>query len=263
MTLLASNPPFRPVIESTGGILEHRQVDALSSPAFEIRREGEVLASGTAVQRVQTAGERPWQLYELPIPALEIEEGYVAVLAPGGADEVRRWFDVARRDYGPLLGLPDILAERPDAQHTLEAYSGFDHQLTPEDMAWVYAGRARAMLDDMVRDRLLQVETGADHTARTVGHRSHGEIYLRGWMVADMDRLRRVERYLLVYEMFTSKSTGELEEDESAALADLYLKRAKAALHQLGRIRIDIDQDGTPDDTVDLSRSYRMRRVQG
>jgi len=263
VTLLAQNPLYRPIVRATGSTLEHRELEALSSAAWEIRYEGEVRASGTATETLNTSPD--YVVYEVTVPALDIEAGYELVLAPGASDERRRLFDVARQDYGPLLGLQDILAERPAAGRMLDQIAGVNTGVTVEDIVWALAGKSRALLDDMVRDRLLQLEGPHTASARVIDHprRSRGEVYLRGWMVTDMDRLRRVERYLIVYEMYASAMDGTSVEDEDATLADTYLKRAKAALAAVGNIRIDIDQDGEPDHEVRLSRSHRLRRVQG
>lgn len=261
MTLLAHNPPYRPIVRQTGGTLEHREPSALSSTSWEIRYEGTVEATGTASESVLTDPARV--IYTITVPALTIRAGYDLVLAPGASDERVRQFDVARQDYGPLLGLADILAERPSAGRSLEQIAGVNSGVEVADIVWALAGRARAMLDDLVRDRLLQLDDPQVSQAQRVDDRQSGEVYLRGWMVADMDRLRRVERYLLVYELYTSQMDGSAVEDEDAALAELYLGRARAAMAAVGRLRVDIDQDGSPEDVVQPSRSFRLRRVPG
>lgn len=254
MTLLAANPTYRPVVPVTGGPVEYRSPVALASAEWQVRREGATLGSGTATV---TSGPG-WLLYVCAVPPLAVAEGYEVVLAGG---EGRRAFDVARLSYGPLLGAEDILSERPAAGRMLDQLASVS-EVTRDEIVFALAGRARAMLDDLVRDRLFRVE-GAQAASSWATRAGVGQVYLRGWMVADMDRLRRVERYLLVYELYSSAADGSGVEDEDATLAASYLARARAALESAGPLRVDIDSDGQTDGVVRPNRSRRLRRVSG
>lgn len=256
MSILAAERLSRQQVEPAGGSITIRMSDevTVSSATFSVTREGVSLASGTATVTAITDG----YILTATVGELPVNDAYKVTFTPNAGVKRHVLFDVVKQPYGPLIRIEDIKAEKPDLVIAIEQMAAFS-SLTTDQFVEVIADRARCMLDDMLRDRLLSLDgLGQLDSRRVVGNPS-SHVFLRGYMITDIS-LKRIERYLAVAEVYSSKQTGEAEEDEDARLYFFYISRAKKALESTGRIRIDIDQDGKSDGTVSASNTITMVR---
>lgn len=178
------------------------------------------------------------------------------------------FFDVVLFPWGqPSISLNDILEERPDAKYTLERQGrrlGLTSGSEAEEMAGIYAVRARVELDSLVRDQV----------ARDAGERGNGSYlgsnltsagrYTRPYLILNRERLNRVERKLALKLMYAGEMTAPDSAEEAASLYAFYDDAANNAWRGVGPLKYDDAPDMVPDaDLGDIGRVAILRRVQG
>jgi hypothetical protein len=222
---------------------------------WSVEKDGAEVATGSVTSVAVGSGS----VVSAAIGSLVIGEGYRLTL-PNNRVVL---FDVARDPYGPFPTLGDLVSERPDVvsivNQTVSVLGGLP--LTTEIVVENAADRARATLDDLLRTRLVESPHPSIRQLELRFRLPRDQLFLRGYLILDSDRVRRIERYLTIYELFMQKVIGRVE-DSSQALASAYFARAKAALHSMGPLRVDADGTGVPY-FAGNPRKIRVVRVRG
>lgn len=226
-----------------------------ASPAYTLHRpDGTQLASGTgAVAQVDAAYR-----IAVAVPGIDrLDEDYQARITwRVEGESIDRLevvaFDVVLWPFGPSsVSLNDLLEERPEVGRTLERFGRlFTPTRTPQQMAAVYAHRARVELDAKIR---AQVER--DHQTNPKARRPH--------LILNRERLNRVERKIAMALIYAAECSNPEGDTESAGLLRYYRGETDAAWASLGPMKYDASQDLVVD-TVEhnATRMIRMRRVQ-
>lgn len=251
MSVLAAERMSRQQVEPSGGTVTLRIPDftTVTSATFEVKREAVTYETGTATITSVEGG----YVLSASIGALEINDAYQVTFTPNTGPERRVLFDVVKQPYGPLINFDEIVSEKPDLKGTIEQFANLSG-VTVDEYTEIIADSARCILDDMVRNRLQTLYSG-NQWNNTVSR-----IFLRGYMPVDLN-LRRIERYIAVSEAYSRNISGSAEEDESFINHKLFLDKAKAVLNASGVIRLDIDQDGKTDGTVNISNVITVGRT--
>lgn len=173
------------------------------------------------------------------------------------------FFDVVLFPWGqPSVSLNDILEERPDARYTLERQGkrlGLGTGTEAEEMAGIYAVRARVELDALIRDQISR-----DAASYLGSNLSTARQYTRPYLILNRERLNRVERKLALKLMYAGEMTAPDSAEEAASLYSFYEEAANNAWRGVGPLKYDNSEDLTPDsDLADLGKVGILRRVQG
>lgn len=180
------------------------------------------------------------------------------------------FFDVVLYPYGePSVSLNDLLEERPDVGEILGRMGlllGFDDATATEEMAGVFAIRARVELDALVRDQVAQdarsdsawsyssvLSTGAGSSSR----------FARPNLILNRERLNRVERKLALKLIYAADMTEPEGDEEAAGLYRHYKAEAELAWKGIGPLKYDTTEDLIPDAVLtDIGRVVSLRRAQ-
>ena len=159
------------------------------------------------------------------------------------------FFDVVLWPFGqPSVSLNDLLELRPEIGDVLSRHATLLSS-TSEALAATHAVRARAELDQMLRNQVT----------------SDGQT--RPHLVLSRDRLIPVERYLALASVYEADANNPAEGvDESSALYRHYRAESDRAWRQMGPLKYETEgaEDLVPDAVATaIGRSIRLRRVQG
>lgn len=205
--------------------------------------DGNQIDSGTATLTTLDGITR----IDCPVTVNKIAEGYQCRITYRVAGESVDRLHVEAFDCvlwpwpETTVSYDDIVDERPDAIDILERLADRVGK-TPVEYAAVIGYRARVALDGMLRDAIKTDE--ADN--------KFGQRFLRGSVVINRERFRRVEIKLALRELFASTMTGSADEDDPAsALHGYYSREVDSAWRQVGRLTYSKDDDLTADEDID------------
>lgn len=200
------------------------------------------------------------------ISALD-EDYYVDILWRQASSSVTRrdvvYFDVVRYPWGqPLIGLNDLLEERPDIGEILDrhgqmlGYSAGDAAKTTA--AGIYAAKAHVELDALIRAQVASESS----TIGSIGAGYPLIVRTRPNLILNRERLRRVESKIAMREIYAADNRGS--EDEGSWLYRHYAEMAAAAWSSIGPLKYGATETLVPDTIVDnLGTVVRQRRAQG
>lgn len=174
------------------------------------------------------------------------------------------YFDVVRYPYGnPSVSLNDLQEERPDIGEILTRQGTLLGLSSPaEEMASVFAVRARVELDAMIR---ADVSARASSAGPTEGRTSTGEtIYTRPNLILNRERLNRVERKLALMLIYASEMTDPEGTSEPDGMFRYYRDAVQSAWTSMGPLKYsDADSLLVTDTLTGLGRTFSLQRVQG
>ena len=263
MSILTAPLPYRQTVEATGGTIEFRSNQPVTAATYVLTRDNVQVGAGTGSVTAVTGGAQ----VTCTIPALAIDDGYECRLTLTGGDHSsgKLIFDVVRDDLGPLVTLDEILAERGSENIYIEQRAAV-LGVTSDQFVERIAGRARAAIDLMVKDRIQRLYDEVGNVdAEFPGRDAYTSVFtMRTRAILDTDLLRMVELNLAVAELYKGKmSTTSADDDSDAMLYNLYVTEAKTIFESMGNIRIDVDDDGAEDFRADMDMSVTYVRVQG
>lgn len=245
-------------------------VTATSATYSVVAPDGTELVTETAatITAVGTAPDTVSRI-DCAIPAQSvIDEGYqvrVKWSVSGGVEQLTVVpFDVVAWPIGATVSLNDILQARPAAQNEIASLAN-QLGMTPEQYAALLGYRARVVLDERIRDLVVQsAPSDAKFQNRVALHGWRGRVYLRGYAILDRRRLQRLQVMLALRELYQTLMTGsDAAEDPRRALFERYSAEADAAFRSLGRLEFDFSDDLVPDTKADaFDGSLVMQRVQ-
>lgn len=246
MSLRAAGLPYRQQVKQDAvGEVVLRTDQPLTSATFTVWWGGSQVATSAAATIVTVSGGAEARCATSAGFALGLD--YEARIAPDVGPERVVLFDVVRSPLGPLVSYDELLSLRPtEVRYIASASDALG--LTPDLFVESLAARARAKLQDKIRG-LLPPQIDLDRALPMA--------------VLDVDGLTRVERALCAAELFASRMQGQDADggdDRDSVLWKHYTSEAEATLRALGRVRIDIDDDGQADSRSRWGTVQMVRR---
>lgn len=237
----------------------------LATPAFTVHNPtGNEIASG--VVSISAGGLGGSQGIIIVPTLTELGEDYtIRILWQYAGEEYLDvlQFDVVLWPFSqPSISLADLMEERTDISDVLTRHAML-HGSTAQEMAGVYAIRARVELDALLRD---QIASDARTNSRSpfVASGSVASKYTRPRLILNRERLNRVERKLAMMLIYAAEMAAPDSDDESAGMFRHYKAEADTAFRSIGPLKYAEVEALTPTaELEDLGRGVIMTRVQG
>lgn len=227
---------FFPKITGTGAVTASSATfSVLDSSGVEIQASTSASISGTTVTCAIPAISNLGEDYQVSISWVYSGVTYSALVQ----------FDVVMYPYGALqIDLSALQEERPDIGEVLDRLG--DHiGKTQEQMASIFAYRARVELDRLVRDAIPTGDFGRPH------------------LILNQERLARVERKLALKLIYASEMRNPEGEDESAGMYRFYAGEADTAWRSAGPLKFADPGATTPivaEEKISPGRVRYLRR---
>lgn len=250
---------FFPKVPGTGNVL------LSTAPTFTVHDPaGKQLGSGTA--SLQSVGTPAISRVDVQVPAIEtVDEGYQVRLKwreDGGVERLEViTFSVVMHPFDETtVGKNDLIQLRPAAFTALQDGARRLGQ-SVDQFASLLGFAARSELIQRVNAQAKEDRADYQDPLRNIYGHDHG--FLRGYMILNRARLKRVEVRLALAELYATVHTRGDEDDGSANLHEFYMRQADRAWRSV-ELRYDFAGNDLVEDGVirKSGTTLRMRRVQ-
>lgn len=248
---VAGTISFWPKVAGTGNVTATAASWEIYSPSG-----GSALATGSGT--ISAVGTPSISRIDIAVPAqATLDEDYQARITwRASGESADRFtvvmFDVVLVPWGPpTVSLNDLLEERAEIGAVLERLGRrFSPVLTEQEMAAIYAVRARVALDVKIRSRIEEDAARGSEQAR------------RPHLILNQERLNRVERLLALAAIYQADmSNPDDEEDDSAAMFRHFTLEGDSAWASVGPLKYDRIEDLVADSVESgAGRIVRTRR---